>query len=82
MAIRRAAGAGQAIYTDDVSLRVFMEHLKRLVRVSVFTYLDAMCLCVVFLSGGCRRTDELHCDLSTIYAYDASVLVWLRYTIW
>lgn len=27
-----AAGAGQAIFTDDVSLQVFMEHLKRLVR--------------------------------------------------
>ena len=25
------AGAGQAIFTDDVSLQVFMEHLKRLV---------------------------------------------------
>ena len=25
-----AAGAGQAIFTDDVSLQVFMEHLKRL----------------------------------------------------
>jgi len=24
-------GAGQAIFTDDVSLQVFMEHLKRLV---------------------------------------------------
>ena len=24
---------GQAIFTDDVSLQVFMEHLKRLVRV-------------------------------------------------
>ena len=26
------ASAGQAIFTDDVSLQVFMEHLKRLVR--------------------------------------------------
>lgn len=26
------AGAGQAIFTDDVSLQVFMEYLKRLVR--------------------------------------------------
>ena len=25
------ANAGQAIFTDDVSLQVFMEHLKRLV---------------------------------------------------
>jgi len=29
------AGAGQAIFTDDVSLQVFMEHLKRLVRDSL-----------------------------------------------
>lgn len=28
-----AAANGQAIFTDDVSLQVFMEHLKRLVRV-------------------------------------------------
>lgn len=27
------AGSGQAIFTDDVSLQVFMEHLKRLVRI-------------------------------------------------
>ena len=37
------AGAGQAIFTDDVSLQVFMEHLKRLVRrfvvVSIFLLL-------------------------------------------
>jgi protein transport protein SEC23 len=25
-----SGGAGQAIFTDDVSLQVFMEHLKRL----------------------------------------------------
>lgn len=29
------ASAGQAIFTDDVSLQVFMEHLKRLVCISV-----------------------------------------------
>lgn len=29
----QGASAGQAIFTDDVSLQVFMEHLKRLVRV-------------------------------------------------
>lgn len=28
----QAGGAGQPIFTDDVSLQVFMEHLKRLVR--------------------------------------------------
>ncbi len=33
----QAAGAGQAIFTDDVSLQVFMEHLKRLVRFSALT---------------------------------------------
>jgi protein transport protein SEC23 len=27
-----AGSAGQAIFTDDVSLQVFMDHLKRLVR--------------------------------------------------
>jgi protein transport protein SEC23 len=27
--------SGQAIFTDDVSLQVFMEHLKRLVCLSV-----------------------------------------------
>jgi protein transport protein SEC23 len=27
------AGTGQAIFTDDVSLQVFMEHLKRLVSI-------------------------------------------------
>jgi len=30
-----AGGAGQAIFTDDVSLQVFMEHLKRLVSLSL-----------------------------------------------
>jgi hypothetical protein len=48
----QVAGAGQAIFTHDVSLQVFMEHLKRLVRVSVFIYLDAVCLCVVFFCQG------------------------------
>lgn len=33
----QSAGAGQAIFTDDVSLQVFMEHLKRLV--SVFSFI-------------------------------------------
>lgn len=34
----QGAGAGQAIFTDDVSLQVFMEHLKRLVRVFYLPY--------------------------------------------
>jgi hypothetical protein len=34
------AGAGQAIFTDDVSLQVFMESLKRLVRIpSLFLHI-------------------------------------------
>jgi len=33
--------AGQAIFTDDVSLQVFMEHLKRLVR-PCFTFLGCL----------------------------------------
>lgn len=33
-----SAGQGQAIFTDDVSLQVFMEHLKRLVRRSITTF--------------------------------------------
>lgn len=42
------AGAGQAIFTDDVSLQVFMEHLKRLVCQSshingIFTYDHTIC---------------------------------------
>jgi protein transport protein SEC23 len=32
------AGAGQAIFTDDVSLQVFMEHLKRLVSSESFPF--------------------------------------------
>jgi protein transport protein SEC23 len=32
------ANAGQAIFTDDVSLQVFMEHLKRLVSRRVVSY--------------------------------------------
>lgn len=33
-----SGAAGQAIFTDDVSLQVFMEHLKRLVRLPSFGY--------------------------------------------
>jgi len=33
------AGAGQAIFTDDVSLQVFMEHLKHLVRSFLFCFI-------------------------------------------
>lgn len=41
------AGAGQAIFTDDVSLQVFMEHLKRLVRIIIlssnFMLIEVIC---------------------------------------
>jgi protein transport protein SEC23 len=43
----QAAGAGQAIFTDDVSLQVFMEHLKRLVRISVFS-IELRCIYMRF----------------------------------
>ena len=33
-----AAGGGQAIFTDDVSLQVFMEYLKRLVSLIFFLF--------------------------------------------
>jgi hypothetical protein len=34
------AGTGQAIFTDDVSLQVFMEHLKRLVSIRGLIFLS------------------------------------------
>ena len=38
------AGTGQAIFTDDVSLQVFMEHLKRLVgRYYAFSRAHSQC---------------------------------------
>ena len=42
----QGAGAGQAIFTDDVSLQVFMEHLKRLV--------SRLWLSRLWLMGCCR----------------------------
>jgi len=47
----QGAAAGQAIFTDDVSLQVFMEHLKRLVRVFLLLF------CRVWLAD--RRCDRL-----------------------
>lgn len=35
-------GNGQAIFTDDVSMQVFMEHLKRLVSSVAFESLQDM----------------------------------------
>ena len=50
------AGAGQAIFTDDVSLQVFMEHLKRLVS-SFNLYFNGLCSHLLFT--GCWCPNEL-----------------------
>jgi hypothetical protein len=43
------AGTGQAIFTDDVSLQVFMEHLKRLVsRYYAFSRVNSQCADISF----------------------------------
>lgn len=43
------AGTGQAIFTDDVSLQVFMEHLKRLVsRYYAFSRVHSQCADISF----------------------------------
>ena len=61
------AGTGQAIFTDDVSLQVFMEHLKRLVCqillcsfrvVSRFTHV-ALSFFIIFVLLGCWRSNKL-----------------------
>jgi protein transport protein SEC23 len=39
----QAGSAGQPIFTDDVSLQVFMEHLKRLVS-SLSAIIGLLCL--------------------------------------
>ena len=49
------AGAGQAIFTDDVSLQVFMEHLKRLVCCRPSQRLGR-CANLSFRLWGLRRT--------------------------
>lgn len=51
------AGAGQAIFTDDVSLQVFMEHLKRLVSVIFLRMRGEGCWWKHML--GCWCTDKL-----------------------
>jgi hypothetical protein len=43
------SAAGQAIFTDDVSLQVFMEHLKRLVSNERFVLCDIVSNHMVFL---------------------------------
>jgi hypothetical protein len=52
------AGSGQAIFTDDVSLQVFMEHLKRLVSGFFFRAFFFGSLRFFFFTG-CWRSDEL-----------------------
>ena len=48
---------GAAIFTDDVSLQVFMEHLKRLV--SALPFICVSDLMAYFVSQGCWCSDEL-----------------------
>jgi protein transport protein SEC23 len=52
----QAGSAGQPIFTDDVSLQVFMEHLKRLV--SLHGHYFPLILPTRFLLG-CWRSDKL-----------------------
>ena len=62
-----AASAGQAIFTDDVSLQVFMEHLKRLV-----SCLSCLSLCFALLITvhvGCWRTNELKVLQNRVYGH-------------
>jgi hypothetical protein len=49
------AGAGQAIFTDDVSLQVFMEHLKRLV-----CRLARSIANLTLFFAGCGSADQLN----------------------
>ena len=52
------AGAGQAIFTDDVSLQVFMEHLKRLVS----TLPDLWKKTILTKAAGCWCSNQLKDD--------------------
>lgn len=51
------AAGGAAIFTDDVSLQVFMEHLKRLVSVRVSSGQGGWL--IAFFCPGCGCADEL-----------------------
>jgi hypothetical protein len=53
------AGAGQAIFTDDVSLQVFMEHLKRLVSIQVRIFASSSIMLTYIFITGCWCTNEL-----------------------
>ena len=64
------AGTGQAIFTDDVSLQVFMEHLKRLVRVPPKHFLFSpfslrfYSLSLFLLGCWCSNKLKLYCFVS------------------
>jgi Gelsolin repeat len=51
------AGTGQAIFTDDVSLQVFMEHLKRLVCEIPSLFIRAVLIALL----GCWCSNKLNC---------------------
>lgn len=61
------AGAGQAIFTDDVSLQVFMEHLKRLV-----------CSCYSPCSNNALLTTHLPCRLWALKQTKIIIFTWHR----
>lgn len=54
------AGTGQAIFTDDVSLQVFMEHLKRLV--SVRSLARGLQSADILVCVGCWCADKLELE--------------------
>lgn len=79
----QAGSAGQPIFTDDVSLQVFMEHLKRLV--SLYEYYFCLTLPTRFhlgrwgsdeLDGGCsfypgtslRRSSMFVCNRPRVFS--------------
>ena len=53
------AGTGQAIFTNDISLQVFMEHLKRLACPSVCLVVVCLCFTRLFFSLGCWCSNKL-----------------------
>ena len=72
----QAGSAGQPIFTDDVSLQVFMEHLKRLV--SLHGYYLPLFLPTRFLSG-CWRSDKLVGGPLMSRHFNLSVWISVRY---
>ncbi len=53
------AGTGQAIFTDDVSLQVFMDYLKRLVSLCFLSPPIIPFSSPYLFIPGCRCSDEL-----------------------